>query len=186
MKKFLFILIMCIAALTACKQNTIKFLDIPVDGTKQEMMDQLQAKGFKYDSVNDCLMGEFNGMESGILLTTFNNKVWRVIVMNKTPLNSFNADVRFNNFVDQFTNNEKYIRLSDEEISENYTLSFWNDCQDVLYFNKCAVFAFKNGITKEGINEGVAIYSFHNNVVGGYGIMILYNNHNNVANGEDL
>ena len=186
MKKFLFILIMCIATLTACKQNTIKFLGIPVDGTKQEMMERLQTKGFKYDSVNDCLMGEFNGMESIIFLATFNNKVCRVIVINKTPLNGFNADLTFNNFVEQFTNNEKYIRLSDEEISENYKLSFWNDCQDVCYFNKCAVFAFNNSITKEVINEGVAIYSFQDNFVGEYGIMILYGNHNNVANGEDL
>lgn len=186
MKKILFILIMCIAALTACKQNTIKFLGIPVDGTKQEMMEQLQTKGFKYDSVNDCLIGEFNGMESNIFFATFNNKVCRVMVTNKTPLNSFNADIRFNNFVEQFTNNEKYIRLSNEEISENYTLSFWNDCQDIFCVNKCEVFAFKNSITKEGINEGVAIYSFHYNFVGGSGIMILYDNHNNVANGEDL
>ena len=125
-------------------------------------------------------------MESNISLATFNNKVWRVIVTNKNPLNSFNADFIFNNFVEQFTNNEKYIRLSNEEISENYTLSFWNDCQDVFCFNKCAVFAFKNSITKEGINEGVAIYSFNDNFVGEYGIMILYNNHNNAANGEDL
>lgn len=193
MKKILFILLMCVATLTACEhnnnntKNTIKFLGIPVDGTKQEMIEQLQTKGFEYDTTKDCLVGEFNGIKSNIQLATINNKVWRVIIINNNYLNKFLADTVFDRFIEDFSNNEKYIRLNDDEISEQYTLSFWRKCcQDILYFNKCAVFAFKNSIKEDNFSEGVAIYTFYNTFDGGYGIMILYSNHNNAANGEDL
>ena len=192
MRKILFVLLMCVVSLTACTQhntkNTITFLGIPVDGTKQEMIEQLQTKGFVYDSSNDCLVGEFNRMQSGIQFNTSNNKVWRVIVISKTPMNSFVADKVFNRFVDEFSNNEKYIRLNNEEIHEEYTLTFWRKaCQNMLYFERGAVFAFKNSITEDGISEGVAIYSFYNEFDGSYGIVIFYDNYNIIsANGEDL
>ena len=62
MKKLLFAAMMMLFATTANAQKDItKFLGIPIDGTKAEMIQKLKAKGFTskaYDS--EILEGEFN------------------------------------------------------------------------------------------------------------------------------
>ncbi len=66
------------------QEDVTKFLGIPVDGTKSEMINKLLNKGFtrtKYD--RDVLTGEFNGMNVNIMVQTINNKVWRIIVASE-------------------------------------------------------------------------------------------------------
>lgn len=60
----------------AQKKDVTKFLGIPVDGTKTEMIQKLKAKGFTYNQRLDCLEGEFNGREVKIFVVTNNNKVY--------------------------------------------------------------------------------------------------------------
>ena len=74
------------ATLNAQDKDVTKFLGIPVDGTKAAMIQKLKAKGFKrisYDS--DVMEGEFNGRYVQISVVTNNNKVYRVVVMDKHP-----------------------------------------------------------------------------------------------------
>lgn len=52
------------------QKDVTKFLGIPVDGTKSEMIQKLKAKGFTYNSVKDMLEGEFNGSEVQIAVVT--------------------------------------------------------------------------------------------------------------------
>lgn len=60
--------------------NTIKFLGIPIDGSKEQMIKELKNKGFKYNPQFENLSGRFNGKDSNIYISTNNGKVDRVYV----------------------------------------------------------------------------------------------------------
>lgn len=177
MKKILFILIMCFVTMTTFAQNTIKFLGIPVDGSKKEMIMKLEAKGFEYNTSFDCLVGEFNGDQSVIVIQTVNNKVWRIGVAKASYVNETNAKIRFNNLFNQLSNNEKYVLLSGKDISDSDDISYEMNVNDKRYD---AVFGFKdetiNGrvwytLSKEGLE---------------YNLILFYENLDNAANGDDL
>ena len=74
----IFIIVALLFSSSAFSQNTIKFLGIPIDGTKREMIDALKVKGYTYNSVYDVLQGEFNGEDVNISVQTVNNMVWRI------------------------------------------------------------------------------------------------------------
>lgn len=67
----MFLLLLLLASATVYAQKEVtKFLGIPVDGYKSEMIQKLKAKGYKYNSTTDCLEGEFNGIDVGIMVVT--------------------------------------------------------------------------------------------------------------------
>lgn len=73
-----FLLLLSVAAWA--QKDVTRFLGIPVDGTKSEMIRKLKEKGFRsssYDS--DILEGEFNGRDVSIHVATNNNKVYRIM-----------------------------------------------------------------------------------------------------------
>ena len=177
MKKILFILIMCFVTMTTFAQNTIKFLGIPVDGSKNEMIMKLEAKGYEYNSSFDCLVGEFNGEQSVIVIQTVNNKVWRIAIINGSPCNETNAKIKFNNLFNQFSNNEKYVLLSGKEISDSDDISYEMIANDKRYD---AAFGFKD----ETIN-GRVWYMLSNDGLE-YNLGLFYENLDNAANGDDL
>ena len=59
------------------QQNDItKFLGIPIDGTKAEIIQKLKAKGYTPTDIDsEVLEGEFNGKDVSIYIATNNNKV---------------------------------------------------------------------------------------------------------------
>ncbi|MEE0883117.1 MAG: hypothetical protein U0L65_06830 [Bacteroidales bacterium] len=109
MKKIigLFFAVLFSAGLYA-QEGVIKFLGIPVDGTKQEMIEKLKSKGFTYDQQEDALQGEFNGEQVSIQVQTQNNKVWRLCIFDTEPRSEGQIKIRFNKLVGQFENNSKY------------------------------------------------------------------------------
>jgi hypothetical protein len=62
------------------QKDITKFMGIPVDGFKKDMIQKLKAKGFEYDNEIDLLTGEFNGEKVNIFVATQSNKVWRIVV----------------------------------------------------------------------------------------------------------
>lgn len=70
MKKVLTLLFSVVMALVVNAQTDVtKFLGIPVDGTKAEMVQKIKAKGFETSSYNrDILEGEFNGKDVEVRL----------------------------------------------------------------------------------------------------------------------
>ena len=82
MKKILSLAVLLVFSLAMYAQKDVtKFLGIPVDGTKSEMIKKLKEKGFTstlYDK--DVLEGEFNGVDVNISVVTNNNKVYRIFV----------------------------------------------------------------------------------------------------------
>lgn len=123
MKKLitLSVLMLMVAMLNAQVEVT-KFLGIPVDGTKYEMISKLKAKGYTWNSNLECLEGEFNGRDVQIYVVTNNNKVYRILVVDKNYLNETDIRIRFNTLLSQFKKNDRYIApfgVSNEPIEED-------------------------------------------------------------------
>lgn len=127
MKNILTTLLLCISLSVSAQLGVTKFLGIPVDGYKNEMIKKLKAKGFT-DSVlgNDMLEGEFNGENVYLSVVTNNNKVYRIAVIDQNPRGETDIKIRFNDLCDQFQNNAKYTPMSytDYKINKNEDIGY--------------------------------------------------------------
>lgn len=138
------------------QKDITQFLDIPVDGYKPEMIQKLKSKGFTINRYSeDILDGEFNGTNVNVFITTNNNKVWRIAVVDAYPTNETNIKIRFNNLIQQFVNNKrysteadstiaKYIIPKDEDIS--YGISVKNKRYEAVFYQKSVKY---DSLTKE-------------------------------------
>ncbi len=179
MKNLLVITMMLMSTMILhAQQEVTRFLGIPVDGSKSEMIQKLKGKGFRI-SGEDMLEGEFNGEKVYLVVVVNNGKVWRIAVLDQTLRSETQIKIRFNTLYRQFENNEKYVSAI------GYTLS---DTEDISY-----------GITIENKQYAAAFYQKPvtsmiqrmvwftiNKDIGGYNIAIYYDNLSNQANGEDL
>ena len=179
MKKFilLFLTTICLTFSSFAQKPCIKFLGIPVDGTKYEMISKLKAKGYKYDAYNDYLVGEFNGVNVFIVVQTINNKVWRIAVLDKSFTDETNIKIRFNYLFEQFSNNSKYVNVAGNRLNENDDISY-----EMTVHKKRYDAAFTPVDTS--IN-GIVWYTIGEEN-GKYAIVIFYENLNNAANGSEL
>lgn len=197
MTRFIFSLLITLMTLTAYAQKDVtKFLGIPVDGTKAEMIQKLKSKGFKssyYDK--DILEGEFNGYEANIMVQT-NNKVWRIIV-SYNNLSEKIAKTRFNNLCSQFKKSSKYYSPSlDFSISDSedisYEISIKEKRYDAVFYQKDELNIATDNysehfLDKSNIDENKFIwFTIMQNMPMDYSIVLYYENGYNQANGEDL
>ena len=120
--------ILIFPALLIAQKDVTQFLGIPVDGYKTEMIEKLQSKGYTYIKESDVFQGEFNGQDVNIFLQTYNNKVWRIAIADQKGTDETNIKIRFNNLIQQFSNNDKYD-ITEDEVS-NYTIS---EDEDISY-----------------------------------------------------
>ena len=180
MKRFLatFLFVLMTMAAIAQDNNTIKFLGIPVDGTKKEMISKLQAKGYEYDASLDGLFGEFNGTKVIIFVHTINNKVWRICIVDANVNNDeANIKIRYNNLFKQLSNNGKYEVLGGSTLGEEEDISYEMSVHKKRYD---AVF-----YPKDISIHGCVWYTIEEEY-GKYGIIMFYENLDNEANGNDL
>ena len=144
MKKLLVLsmLLICSAALFA-ENDVTKFLGIPVDGSKSEMIQKLKAKGFQYNSKLDLLEGEFNGRDVEISVVTNNNIVYRIMVIDKIGSSESDIKIRFNTLCQQFENNKKYVSFDDfilpEDENISYEMSINNKRYQASYFQQLEI-----------------------------------------------
>lgn len=132
---WLFMLLILPVALFAQKDVT-QFLGIHVDGNKSEMIQKLKDKGFTSNPhEEDVLSGEFNGIDVRIIIATNNNKVRRIAVVDANPTSEANIKIRFNNLLQQFQNNKKYLYTPDSTIAK-YTILQDEDISYELLVNK--------------------------------------------------
>ena len=107
------------------QQDVTRFLGIPVDGSKSEMIHRLKEKGFQYNQSTGALRGEFNGLEVDIYIATNNNKVCRIMVCDANNIDERSIQIRFNKLCEQFKNNSKYLSLEENQtISEDEDISY--------------------------------------------------------------
>lgn len=171
--------------------NVTKFLGIPVDGTKEAMIQKLKLKGFAYDSNNDALTGEFNGRDVQVYVMTNNKKVWRIAVADAVPSsNSAKIKTRFNILCSQFEKNKKYVGLDDYRIPEDEDITYNMIVKDKEY--QAAYFQYnQNDSTdagdKDALFKRIVWFTIIKGVVPDtFSIMMYYDNEYNHADGEDL
>ena len=90
------------------------------------MKEKLIDKGFtpKLVDKTELLEGEFNGVNVHVLIVTNNNKVYRIMLADINTLNESDIKIRFNNLVQQFTKNKRYVSFKDYTISEDEDISY--------------------------------------------------------------
>lgn len=135
MKKLVLSWFVLVLTTTLCAQNDVtKFLGIPVDGTKEEMIQKLKEKGFRISPIDkDILVGEFNGQDVSLHVVTNNNKVYRIMVHDTNGLSVGTIRIRFNRLCQQFKNNSKYISMNDYTISEDENIRYEMTVHDKRY-----------------------------------------------------
>lgn len=126
-KNLLIIAFSCLSIIGMAQTDIVKFLGIPVDGSKREMIQKLRTKGFSYSlSDNDILTGRFNGKDVQVYIGTNNDKVCRIMLCDENLLDEINIKIRFNILCEQFKNNSKYCSFSedDQKISDDEDISY--------------------------------------------------------------
>lgn len=180
MKRFLITFLFVLTTIVSIAQdnNTIKFLGIPVDGTKKEMISKLQERGYIYDAVSDALFGEFNGTDAVVFVQTVNNRVWRIAIVDG-DMNSDEANIkiRYNRLFEQLSNNGKYEVAYGNTLGEKDDISYEMSAHNKRYE---AGFIFKDKPI-----HGYVWYMIKEEY-GKYGIIMFYENLDNAANGDDL
>lgn len=181
MKKILSVafLLMLSVALHAQKEVT-KFLGIPVDGSKSSMIQKLKNKGFVYDPSADYLKGEFNGQQVDVFIATNNNKVYRIMVCDKNTYDEGQIKIRYNTLCRQFANNQKYVPISAEELSERENISYEMTVHKKKYQATYVQLPADDDLTKRLVWFTISKFN------GEYYIIMYYDNEFNRAQGEDL
>ena len=143
-KRIITVLTLALTTFVAALAQTpaqFKFLGLPVDGSKVQMIRQLKLKGFTYDAKDDVLTGRFNGLESNVMISENYGKVDRVCVIDANGVDEAQIKIRYNNLIRQFKDNDKYLEIEknqpipdDEDIS--YEMSVHSKTYDAtFYFN---------------------------------------------------
>ena len=125
MKKYVSLfaaLLICVASWA--QKDVTTFLGIPVDGYKNEMKQKLIEKGFTYDSDLEVLDGEFNGHPVHVGIGTNNNKVYRIMLMDKNAVSETSIKIRFNTLCQQFENNKRYFHGEKQSIPDDEDISY--------------------------------------------------------------
>lgn len=177
MKRLVLVALLATISLNSFSQNVIRFLGIPIEGTKKEMISKLEAKGYEYNSTADVLLGEFNGSDVMLSVQTVNNRVWRIGIVDANSTDETNIKIRFNNLFEQFSNNGKYKLMDGKKLSDSEDISY-----EMLVHNKRyeAIFSPKD----TSING--AVWYMIASQYGKYSILMFYENLDNAANGDDL
>lgn len=142
MKKLALIITSLLLSVSVFAQKDVtKFLGIPVDGFKPEMIKKLKAKGYtEHFYKPDVLVGEFNGRDVEVSVVTNNNKVYRIFVQDAYTVDEYNIKIRYNTLCEQFENNKRYISMAiegqsipeDEDISDQ--MLYEDKRYEALYF----------------------------------------------------
>jgi len=184
MKKVLLLFLLFVSASVYAQKEVTRFLGIPVDGYKSEMIQKLKAKGYKYNSTTELLEGEFNGRDVEIAVVTNNNKVYRICIIDKYSVDESQIKIRYNNLCQQFGNNVKYVTLKDYSIPENENISY-----EMLMNKKVYQAAFFQILSDEDTDEDILNRQVWFDIFEQYGkykILMFYDNVYNQANGDDL
>lgn len=143
MKKLLSTTVVLMLSIMAyAQQDVTRFLGIPVDGSKAEMVRKLKEKGYRGDLTTDALVGEFNGAKVNVFVATNNNKVCRIMVADANTVDERSIQIRFNRLCKQFANNPKYLSLQDYTIPEDediaYEMTVHNKRYEALFYQQPA------------------------------------------------
>lgn len=184
MKKILSLAFLLMLSLSIFAQRQVtQFLGIPVDGSRIDMIENLKAKGFRYNSYVNVLEGQFNGTDVSIKVQTNNNKVWRIAVRYKGSFNKGNIKIQYNSLFNQFANNPRYKVLDAKELTDKDDI-----VQEVSINKKQYEANFGQLPDDKNIKNRLVWFTIAENPFKyqEYYIMLFYENGYNEPNGDDL
>ena len=198
---YILLLYFLLPIFSIAQNDVTRFLGIPVDGSKTEMINKLKSKGFNIDSQSEFdneLIGEFNGKKVKIHIVTNKNKVWRIMVsdLNYTQgKDEYSIINDFNNLIMQFQYNKNYHSLSEIELNNHIIQNNENLLSEILVNKKKYEVLFYqksldansekyDSLMRIYKNREVwfSIYEFRNKLH----IKLCYDNVYNMPTGEDL
>ena len=172
------------------QQEVTKFMGIPVDGTKSEMITKLKAKGFTWYPAKDCLTGLFNGRKVTLYIYVNGDKVWRVAVLYADEMDNINTINTYNHLLSLFENNGKYYSQRDNQAIEegtdlHYEIEINKKQIQNTFYQRSQKMNQDAAADMEKRRVWVTIipqkYSYDK-----FGMILFYDNGYNEANGEDL
>ena len=136
LKKLPFLVLFLFPLILFGQNDVTQFLGIPIDGTKSELIIKLKEKGFRTKlNAPGVLEGEFNGTDVDLFIVTNNNKARRLAVRNSSPMDESSAKTKFNNLINQFNRNSKYVPTADS-ILQKYYIPDDEDISHEILLNK--------------------------------------------------
>ena len=95
---------------TDTDESALKFVGVPIDGTKEQMIEALEEKGFQKEPFNDSMAtGMFNGELVTLFLSTNHGIVDRVKVVYPRCNAANDTRVKYNMLLSRFNRNAKYV-----------------------------------------------------------------------------
>lgn len=120
-------------------ETALKFLGLPIGGTKKQMMEALKTRGFNIDYGNESMTGMFNGEEVKLFLTTNHGIIDKIKVIYPYCSEENDTRIKYNMLLSRFNRNAKYICVNpraevpiDEKIY--WKLEENNNTYDAIYF----------------------------------------------------
>ncbi len=116
------------------QSDVTKFLGIPVDGSKKEMVKALKKKGFKTSNTDkEALQGEFNGSTVNVFVLETSGQVSRIAVLPIYGSSATDTKIAFNNLCSQFLSKDNYVARDNDIIIPTYNdISIPSD-EDISY-----------------------------------------------------
>lgn len=184
-------MLLVLSIIAYAQQDVTRFLGIPIDGSKAEMIRKLKEKGFRDDpKTSDALVGEFNGAKVDVYVVTNNNKVCRIVVHDANTANERDIQIRFNRLCGQFADNPKYLSFKDYTISDDENISYEITVNkkryEAVFYQKPTADSVYAGETATETILKRPVWFMISDYYGKYYISMFYDNEYNRANGEDL
>ena len=120
-----------------------------------------------------------NSMDS-VSIVTNNNRVCRIMVCDKNTCDEGQIKIRYNTLCRQFANNQKYLPISAEELSESEDISYEMTINKKEYQAGYAQLPADDDLRNRFVWFTISEFN------GEYYITMFYDNEFNRAHGEDL
>lgn len=206
MRKIAFTLLMLLTLSLNAQDNVMKFMGIPIDGTKSEMISKLVDKGFAPEQIeidlenaqNEVIRlggeitegrvrerdgeyfmhGYFDGKRSKVIISSYNNKVYQIMVAIEDSYTELNGKIQFNLYVEQL--NKKYTN----PIDYDFSIDLERDLS-VPYDNNIRAF-FTAAYDENDKPHGMVSLEMSHPRYKEFYIAFRYYNADNMPNGDDL
>lgn len=176
MKKLVLVLTIILLSINVFGQiKPIEFLGIPVGGSVNYVRSQLENKGFVYIDEYDTFHGKFDGQDVGVKIMSNKGRVWRIVVLYETSSNKSMIQARYNHVYNSFVNNGKYFYVNGNPINNVTDITPYNVNQQRFKFTAYPYSPYYGCAWVQ-----LTYYE------GDYGVVLYYENPQNMPDGRDF
>lgn len=116
-------------------ETALKFMGIPITGSKADFAEALKTKGFKAYFNDEPLEGIFNGENVKVYISTNHDVVDRIKVYYPAISEENNTRIKYNTLLARFNRNAKYVSLAPrQEIPADERL-YWKLNENTKYYD---------------------------------------------------